>query len=446
MTMNSGIRNTLFLCVALAVPMPRAMTQPAQPAVGATLQPSAELNRALPKWLRFSGDYRARLEGFEGGGFKLNNGDEYLLSRLRLNLQIKPMGWLRVFGQAQDSRVVWKNQHPAAPPFQNTWDIRQAYVEIGNIEKQHFSIRTGRQELNIGDERLVGSSNWTNTARSFDAVRASMHYKGYRLDAFASSVVIARDGQWDHRKDGNNLHGLVGGIEKLVPQAVIEPYLFWRLAPGQKTEAGKLAKLDSKTTGVRWVGKLRAHFDYNTDLAVQTGHLGTDRVRAWAGHANLGYTWAARFTPRMFAEYNYASGDKNPHDAKRGTFDQLYPTAHNMYGLADQVGWRNIIDLRTGVSIKPRQKWTASGTFHSWWLASIHDALYNAAGAAIARVANGAVGSHVGEELDGQAMYAVNKLVQVGVGFGHIFPGEFLKRATPGKAYNFPFLMAGYTF
>jgi len=32
--------------------------------------PSDELNKELPKWLRFSGEYRARLEGFSGGAFK----------------------------------------------------------------------------------------------------------------------------------------------------------------------------------------------------------------------------------------------------------------------------------------------------------------------------------------------------------------------------------------
>ena len=52
------------------------------------------------------------------------------------------------------------------------------------------------------------------------------------------------------------------------------------------------------------------------------------------------------FTPRLVAEYNYASGDANPTDGRRGTFDQLYPTAHDKYGLADQVGWRNMHDVR----------------------------------------------------------------------------------------------------
>ena len=33
---------------------------------------SEELNSELPKWISFGGEYRARVEGFTGGGFKVN--------------------------------------------------------------------------------------------------------------------------------------------------------------------------------------------------------------------------------------------------------------------------------------------------------------------------------------------------------------------------------------
>lgn len=73
---------------------------------------------------------------------------------------------------------------------------------------------------------------WTNAARTFDAVRGTVRYNGYRLDLFSASVVNEVDGTWDHHLQGNDLHGAYGGIEKLVPNATIEPYFFWRLQPG----------------------------------------------------------------------------------------------------------------------------------------------------------------------------------------------------------------------
>jgi hypothetical protein len=407
--------------------------------------PSSLLNQELPEWLHFSGEYRARLEGFDGGSFKPNTQDLYGLSRLRFGVAIQPTDWLRFVGQAQDSRVFWNDIVAAAPPYQDTFDLRVAYAEFGGATKP-VTLRVGRQELEFGEQRLVGSLNWTNEARTFDAVRATIHWQGYRLDAFASSLVVPVDGGFDHHAPGNDLHGLYGGIEKLVPNAVIEPYVLWRVAPRQKNEDGKLGSLDTKTGGVRFAGKLPEAFDYSLEMAIQRGNIAADPVGAWAGHWNAGHTFAAAWQPRAFVEFNYASGDRNPHDSHIGTFDQLYPTGHDKYGMADQVGWRNIEDLRFGVETKPMHSLKASLVVNSWHLASATDGLYNAAGALLLRSTSGTAGTHVGEEIDAQGLWTVNKQVQLGAGIGHIFPGEFLKRTTPGHAYTFPYMMAIWAF
>ena len=79
-------------------------------------KPSGWLNDELPSWLRFSGEYRMRVEGFENGGFKPDNSDAYALSRLRLNATIQPAAWFRVVGQAQDARVFGNDRVASAPP------------------------------------------------------------------------------------------------------------------------------------------------------------------------------------------------------------------------------------------------------------------------------------------------------------------------------------------
>jgi hypothetical protein len=188
--------------------------------------PSDELNKQLPRWLRFSGEFRTRLEGFTGGGFRAGYDDDYLLTRLRINMHIQPASWLKFEFQGQDARVFWKNQRPA-PPFQDTMDLRLAYIQIGDPEHKTFGLRAGRQELLLGDQRLVGSVDWQNVARSFDAVRLTLRHNGYRIDAFAASVVQAVDRDFDRplRDKGNNFHGLYGGMEKLVPHGVVEPYV-----------------------------------------------------------------------------------------------------------------------------------------------------------------------------------------------------------------------------
>ncbi len=407
-------------------------------------RPSDYLNEHLPPWLHLSGEFRMRFEQSGSSGFN-NPEDDYLLTRTRFNLSIQPLSWLKFFGQTQDSRAFFQNVPHPAPPYQDTWDIRQAYIEIGDAEKGPIAITAGRQEINLGDQRLVGSLDWTNTARSFDAVRLSLRHAGYRLDAFASSVVDQHDQELNHHTEGNDLHGLYGGLESLVPGATIEPYLLWRLAPltlSPITEHGGRGKLDEKTAGVRWTGKLPLGFDYNIEMAKQFGSLGQDGIDAWAGHWLMGKKFtSAKWQPRWILEYNYASGDSNPTDGTRGTFDQLYPTGHLKYGLTDQVGWRNIHDAHTGVEIKATRKLALSGGFHDYWLASARDGLYNAAGTLVSRSPNGTAGRHVGEELEIYGTYNATKAIQFGIGYGHLFTGEFLNRTTRGHDYNYPYTM-----
>ena len=96
--------------------------------------------------------------------------------------------------------------------------------------------------------------------------------------------------------------------------------------------------------------------------------------------------------------------------------------------------------------MKPAKRWTTSLIFHDWYLADPHDALYNAASAVVARNPTGVLATHIGEELDVQAGLAVNSAMQIAFGFGHLFPGEFIEKTTPGKSYNFPYLMFTYAF
>jgi hypothetical protein len=349
--------------------------------------------------------------------------------------------------QAQDAQAFWRNTKPDGPPFEDTIDMRQAYIEFGKAESPSVLLRVGRQELVFGEQRLIGHLNWTNTARSFDAARLTLQRGNYKVDVFSASVVNLREGTANKSSGGNALHGAYGSITKVIPNATLEPFAFWRLARGTKTEAGLPGNTGRWVYGFRFVGKLPANFDYNVEMAGQSGSIGVDDIRAMASHAALGYTLAGiKNKPRLVAEYNYATGDNTPGDGVQETFDQLYPTGHDKLGLGDQVGWKNIHDVRAAIEYKATSKITLTGAYHSWWLASRTDALYNAAGASIVKVSDGSAGRHVGQEADIQMTYALNAATSIGAGYANIFPGTFLKNATPGKQYRLPYVMLTYSF
>ncbi len=408
--------------------------------------PSDRLNKELPAWLRWSGEERVRVEGLSGIGYR-EASDLYTLNRLRINLQVAPVRWLKFNFQGQDSRVFGGNVRPAPSSQKDSMDLRLAYLELGDAEKQPLVLRVGRQSLVFGEGRLVADPNWSNTGRTFDALRATFQHRGIRLDAFAASVVRMRDGEFNRRVDRDNFHGLYGSLERLIPNATIEPYLLWRLAPAVKGELGAAGRLDAKTGGVRWVGKLPVGFDYGVEVASQRGRYAGDRIEAWASHFVVGHTLPdPRRLPRLFVEYNHATGDKDPKDGLRGSFDQLYPSAHDKFGMADQFMWSNLRHARTGFEIKARPAIVLSASYHSFWLASASDGLYAPGAKLVARRPDGSAGRHVAQELDLQALWTVLKTTQVNFGYGHIFPGGFLQRTIDGSPHHFVFLNAGRRF
>jgi hypothetical protein len=411
-------------------------------AAAAQTPPEPYLKPHLPKWISLGGEYRFRAESPLGIGYRDGNDDAYALSRFRLNLTLRPHNGVTLFAQAHDSQA-WRRDQRGFPPFaENSIDLRQAYVELGGTESKHFGLRVGRQEFAFADQRLIGNANWPNGARSFDAVRATMRRGGVRVDAFASTVVVIRDGTFDKPQKGNNFHGVYATLTSLVPKQSIEPFVFWRLSPGA---------VDFKAAGLRSVGKLPSDFDYASTMLVEAGAVigqgGPQDLRAWGGSWQLGHTLVNRkFKPRLSVEYNFATGDDSPSDRVRRTFELIYPTPHDIWGLADQIGWRNLHHWRSGIEFKPSPRWRIVGNYHSWWRASLYDHVYAPLGAISVRSTGPSAGRHIGQGTDLQGFLALNPHTAIAMGVTHIYPGEFLKRASAGAAYTYPYLMVTWTF
>jgi len=406
---------------------------------------SEKFNERLPQWLQFSGEFRDRFEGYSGGGFEHNSTNDYDLQRIRLGMQIRPTSWMEFYIEMQDSRVFGIT--PALPPNQDTADIRQAYIQFGPTEGNGFSLQGGRFDMTYGNNRLIGDSWWNNVSRSFDGFRAAYKRGRFRGDAFATSVVYIRDGVIDHSLAGNDFYGLYATARDVIPHATFDVYELWNLRPSFALAQVKTGHLNEWTNGFRLAGALPHSFDYRTEMAYQIGRLSVDRIRAWMGHWVLGYTFQqVRIRPRLFVEYDYGSGSGNTKGGYDNTFDPIYPSTHDKLGLADQFGWRNIRDFRLGQEFHVARKWTVATSFHDFWLANAHDALYPTRGSVVAQNVSGVDGTHVAEELDIQAIYTPTRQTQVDFGYGHVIPGQFLKKTTQGVAYNYPYMMVEYVF
>jgi hypothetical protein len=145
-------------------------------------------------------------------------------------------------------------------------------------------------------------------------------------------------------------------------------------------------------------------------------------------------------------EYNYATGNRNQQSNTWTTHDQIYPSAHDKMDFADQFGWRNIEDLRAGAMQKIAKRWELTEMVNNLWLATRNDAVYASSGAAAVAADPRATSTHLGTELDLIGTFKENSHITYGFGFAHLFTGAFLKEATPGKSYNYPFAYVTYVF
>src|SRR5688500_17155990 len=269
----------LFLIAALASSSTPSAAQTAPPPAQPP-SPTAFANLDLPTWMRIGVEHRGRLEGISGAGFADDREDLYWLNRFRVTARFTMKPWLSVAVQAQDARIEGRNGTITGAPFRDQLDLRLAHVDVGNIERSRFALRGGRQELVFGDQRLVGHANWLNTARSFDGVRGVFRHKKVRIDGFAASVVTPQIDKFNESGGGNFFYGADAPMPVLPLAGVIEPYAFVRTTENLRTEGNVPGDLLSSTTGVQLAGKFSPRTDYNVEMALQRGSLGSDDISA----------------------------------------------------------------------------------------------------------------------------------------------------------------------
>src|SRR4029077_2740496 len=120
----------------------------------------------------------------------------------------------------------------------------------------------------------------------------NLHHPGYDVSVFGSSVVPGSNTFLHRAIPGNNFYGVYGSFKNIVPRATFEPYVLWRLAPGNFGLPETLGRghLNEVTIGLHMKGTLPANFESDTECDGQTGSLGASSIAARAGYAGAGKT------------------------------------------------------------------------------------------------------------------------------------------------------------
>jgi len=380
--------------------------------------------------LRWRGEVRDHLYSDDPDGEKSFG---FVRQRARLRFDFDVIENIEVTVEIQDVRL-WGDEQKTTGYLANV-DLKRAFVLFKNLNGKPVDVQLGRQVLVYGDQRLVGHLEWVDQGRTYDGIRLKAHPEKFWLDAWA--VNIRETGA---ANDDKYFYGVYGGNKWL------DLYILG--VQDQMTgngEAGGTGKTFFATFGVRYHNKT-GNFDYTVEIPFQFGDLNGDDLQAWAASATVGYTFEdSKWQPRIYFEFDYASGDDNPTDGKNKQFQTLFPTNHLWYGRADQVGWNNIMNFRLGVFFKPSAKWRVRIDYHHMMRPEELGAWQGVAGNVIRTGALGS-SSHLADEVDVIVTWLPSKPVNVEFGWTTFFPGGFIKDTGESPTATFVWLQCRVVF
>ncbi len=407
-----------------------------------------------------------------------DNDDSWLLNRFRLALAVKPVSWLKVYGQLQDVREAYSDRAniPGVRSAEgdDAADLRQAYIAIGDTKKFPLLLTVGRQAITYGDARLVADSRWGNFGRTFDAIRLRFEESNFWVEGFVMRPVQIRRHDFDDSDSADNFYGVYASTTALKFQTT-DFYVFYRdksdnqpdLDPTNKIDAegswnGPAARFATIGARVKSTPAALHGWDYTAEAAYENGDLYQStlsstryNLSAFAAHVSGGYTFKdAMWTPRIGLEYDYASGDSDPNDNDSESFQNLYPSNHEKYGFMDEFSWRNIHDARVQFNVKPLTKLDLEADYHAFWLVDTSDYWYRSNGISTLRtrtpdgrdVRTIGASNFAGQEVDLTATYEVTKNLKVQTGYSHFFAGQYLVDTGPHSDADFGYVMTTLSF
>jgi len=345
---------------------------------------------------------------------------ERVLLRSRITVTANPSQQLRLVVQAQDSRV-FGQEATSATDLANL-DVHQAWLQAAGPAGLPLTVRIGRFPLSYGDQRLMGGLEWSNVARSFDAVRV----RGAALDHLTVDAFWARlhaDPSGD-RALGDDLVGLYAWWNQ--PMLTVDAYGLYLRDGGEREDSD--LDLSLLTVGARVDARLLKGLVFNGEAAVQRGERGELDVAAWAAHASLSYSLPLPVSPKLEVGWDRATGDADASDGTWGTFENLFPTNHMHYGFIDMAAWKNLQDVWAGIGLSPIEGLTLLVRGNALARLEAGDTFYRADGKPLRDLdaATAVDAQDVGKELDVLLRWKAMEGLSVLAGWSVLLSGAFL--------------------
>lgn len=290
----------------------------------------------------FDGQIRYRMENvghFDG------DVDSYNMSllRTRLGATVQPQDGLKIYIQAQDSRVVGGSDHMAGTTMEDSkLGLHQGFFTWNCKLVDGLTIQAGRFEWAKADHRFFGNVGWNNVGRSFEGW--TLNYSGLGFASF-DLYGLKMDENYTANED-RTAWGLY--LNKIMGYNLD---VFYNVDDfGQQTVGTTEVANTRSTIGAHYDNTYFDALGVNVNFGMQMG----TREKGWfdasdgssyatdvdyAGMmygVDLSWTLGLGYLEKVGFGYESMSGQDTSSD--NTAWHELYPTGHKFHGYMDVVG------------------------------------------------------------------------------------------------------------
>jgi hypothetical protein len=377
---------------------------------------------AEPQPVRLSGSVRARYEHIDGQarpGFAAV--EDLFVTRTAVRLDAGS-GPVQLVFELFDSRAFGIGPRSVVGTGDvNTLELVQAHVaaDLGAVlgDGSHASLRAGRMILNLGSRRIVAADEYRNTTNGYTGLRLDV---GHEVGVEASFIYVLP--QQRLPDDAASLSsGRVVVDRESFDTALWGGIAAWKQALGDSTLEASYFRFDERdspelqtrdrhldTLGIRIFNAPKPGvFDHEVEVIHQSGSnsagVGAAAPKldalAWFVHADLGYTFASAWKPRLSIEYDHASGDgPGPGNSRFDTLFGMRRADLAPSGIYAALGRTNILTPGVRLEFVPSTQADGFVAARALWAASATDGFSTTQ----VRDASGQSGRFAGYQLEGR--------------------------------------------
>jgi len=402
-----------------------------------------------PFRLDIGGNLRLRYEyqkALDVRGYSPDVKDGLLLTRIMLDFNLQINQQTRLLLQLRDARTagsrLGRSDFLRNNPIEDGCDVRQAFIEWLHIGESPIGIKAGRQQISYGDQRVFGPGLWGNTGRYvWDAAMLKADMSFLLLDLWTGRYIENRPDRWPNRTFRNPTTYVAYGSIKKIPAALDFFHAIKHDGSGNVSGEKGCGNLQSYSSGIQTRGKIRRNIDYTATFVYQFGEYGNDDIRAYGANTGIGITEFIPWKTRLAAQFTLGSGDNDPYDGIHETFDGVFGGADiNFYGDLNLFYWANLRDYELDMHLTPLEQIRVMLEYHYFVLDKSRDAWYTTGLKPLRRDTSGNAGTSLGHELNFRFVYSPVKALEIMFGYGHFFPGSYVRNTGNDKQANGIFL------